>query len=104
MQKFAVSKSHMFVKGCVCPVQKQTETHIPDGEPFRVVHRKASHRIGNNFKTNGLQDKLNSKRTELITIVGYACKVIAKNNLRNIGRIDLAAESYPELFLYSEDE
>ena len=103
MRKFAISNSKVFVKGGVCPVQKRTETHILDDEPFRVVHREAAHRIRNDFNTNGIQDELNSKRTELITIVGFACKVVGRNNLKNIGRIGVDADGEPEMWLY-EDE
>ena len=106
MRKFEISNSIRFEVGDVCPVQKRTQTHILDDEQLRVVHREAAHRIRNDFKTNGIQDELNSKRTELITIVGYACKVVARNSLQNIGKIIFMAGAdteRAELTFYSED-
>ena len=78
-------------------VQKRTETHIVDSEPFQVVHREAAHRIRNGFKI---------KRTELYnndSIVGYACKVLGKNNLRNMGKINVLADNELEFDPYTDE-
>ena len=61
----------------------------------------------NDFKTNGRQTELHSKRTELITIVGYVCKVLESNKLKSIGKLRLASSSAAEdeyEVLFDEDE
>ena len=61
----------------------------------------------NDFKTNGSQTELNSKRTELITIVGHVCKVLEKNKLKSIGKLWLTSSSAAEdkyEVLFDEDE
>ena len=64
---------------------------MPSSETNRI---KTTHRF---------QNEPNSKRTELITIVGYAVKVVSKFELKNVGKLLLTGDTV-DICLYSSDE
>ena len=78
---------------------------VPDPEQPDVCGRRhAPSSATNRIKpTHRFRNEPNSKRTELITIVGYAVKVLGKNEVKNVGKIFVSGAD-SELFFYSSDE